>query len=94
MRSLVVPFLCAALSACIAPGESATRPPEAQSEAQSEITQSTCEDAWECWCNTFSTNSSCSSAVKGGWHCWWEGTAAAAASVTTSSLAACHATYE
>lgn len=93
MRSLVVPFLCAALSACMAPGDPSPPTPEAQSEAQSEITQSKCDDAWECWCNTFSTSASCTSAVKGGWHCWWDGSATSA-SVTTSSLAACHATYE
>ena len=92
MRSLFAVFSFVALSACVARGEESTRSAEPQSETQSELSQSKCGDAWECWCNTFSTRESCNSAVQGGRHCWWEGASDAASA--TASLNACHATYE
>ena len=92
MRSLFAVLSFVALSACVAPGEESTRSAEPQSEAQSELSQSKCEDAWECWCNTFTNRESCNTAVQGGRHCWWEGAPDAASA--KASLRACHATYE
>ena len=91
MRSLLAVLSFAALSACVTPGEESTRGSEPQSEAQSAVS-STCGDAWECWCNTFSTRESCNSAVQGGRHCWWDGATATVSA--TASLSVCHATYE
>jgi len=88
MRSLLFVLSFTALSACVTGGET---PQASESTTQGE-SQSKCEDAWECWCNTFTTRESCNSAVQGGRHCWWEGASAAASA--TASLSACHATYE
>lgn len=89
MRPLLFALSLSALSACVSGAEPA---PGTELKAQSEVAQRVCEDAWECWCNTLSTRTSCTNATKGGWHCWWEGPAAAAAA--TASLGVCHATYE
>jgi hypothetical protein len=90
MRKIIMTLSIALVSAC---GVESAPSSSADSTDESSVEQGVCEDAWECWCNTFSTKSACNAAVSGGRHCYWAG-ASATASASVASLGLCHATYE
>lgn len=90
MRAIIIMMLSfVSLSACAVADDA---PAPAAEEGQAAVEQSVCTDTWECWCNTFTTQSSCHGAVWGGRHCYWAGPTATTA--TAASLGYCHATYE
>jgi hypothetical protein len=93
MRKIVMMLSFAALQACAdGDGDPDPAPPAPESAIQSESVDSQCTDAWECWCNTFSTSATCGAAsTPNGWHCYWAGASVAA---SAPAVGQCHATYE
>jgi len=93
MRRFIL-MLSFAASATLAACATTEAPPVDQPDEPSEaaVDQGVCTDTWECWCNSFSTRTTCNAAVSGGRHCYWAGPALGAAQAASNGQ--CHATYE